>query len=106
MKKRENELEKLISYIGDSVHEVITNDFDEEVDRTSFKTMRDYAPYGNTEVEVCQYVCEEDMEEFRENYEKDTSVDYIIEKLKEDKDFRDCVTELIKYIAWNREMEV
>ena len=102
----ENELEKIIDYIGDSANDVVTDIFNEQAKNTSFRTERDYAPYGDTEVEVCRYTNEEDEERFREEMEKDMDVDYIIDKLKDDKHFRESIQDLIKYVVWNTDLEV
>ena len=106
MTKQENKIENLIDYVGDSAYDLICGEFDEQVKDHSFETQRDYAPYGDTEVEVCQYITDEDDEEFREETEKELDVDTIIEKLKEDKHFREAVSDMIKYVVWNREVEV
>lgn len=106
MTKQENKIEDLIDYVGDNAYDLICGEFDEWADQQTFKTQRDYAPYGDTEVEVCEYVDEEDDEKFRENLEKEMDVDTIIDKLKEDKNFRDAVSDMIKYVVWNREVEV
>lgn len=101
-----NKLENMIDYVGDSAHDLICSLFDEQAKNTSFRTERDYAPYGDTEVEVCCYTNEDDDERFREEMEKDMTVDYIIDKLKEDKDFRESIQDMIKEVVWNRELEV
>ena len=101
-----NKLENIIDYVGDSAYDLICDTFDEQVKNTSFRTERDYAPYGDTEVEVCRYVTDEDDERFREEMEKDMTVDYIIDKLKEDKHFRESIQDMINEVVWNRELEV
>lgn len=106
MTKQENKIETLIDYVGDSAYDLICGEFDEYANNHTFETMRDYAPYGDTEVEVCQYITDEDDEEFREETEKELDVDTIIDKLKEDKHFREAVSDMIKYVVWNREVEV
>lgn len=104
--KPENELENAIDYVGDSAYDLICGEFDEEADRHSFKTIRDYAPYGNTEVEVCQFVDEDDDIEFREDLEKELDVDTVIDKLKQDQHFRESIQDMIHYVIWNREVEI
>ena len=104
--KTENKIENMIDYVGDSAYDFICGEFDEWAKSHSFKTIRDYAPYGDTEVEVCKHIDEDDDEKFRENLEKEMDVDTIIDKLKEDKNFREAVSDMIKYVVWNREVEV
>jgi len=106
MTKQENKIENMIDYVGDSAYDLICGEFDEQVKGHSFKTQRDYAPYGDTEVEVCQYITDEDDEKFRNETEKELDVDTIIDKLKEDKHFRESIQDMIKYVVWNREVEV
>ena len=101
-----NKLENMIDYVGDSAYDLICGEFDEQVKNTSFRTERDYAPYGDTEVEVCRYTNEEDEMEFREEMEKDMDVDYIIDKLKEDKHFRESIQDMINDVVWNRDLDV
>ena len=106
MTKQENKIEDLIDYVGDSAYDLICGEFDEQARCHEFKTMRDYAPYGDTEVEVCQYITDEDDEAFREDAELEMDVDSIIDKLKDDKNFREAVSDMIKYVVWNRDLEV
>ena len=61
---------------------------------------------GDTEVEVCRYHTDEEEEEFREEVEDELDVDTIIDKLKEDKHFRESIQDMIKYVVWNRDVEV
>ena len=104
--KRENKIENMIDYVGDSAYDLICGEFDECVKDHSFKTIRDYAPYGDTEVEVCQFIDEDDEVEFRENLEDYMDVDTVIDKLKQDKHFRDSIQDMIDYVKWNRDIEV
>ena len=102
----ENKIENLIDYVGDSAYDLICGEFDDYANDHTFKTMRDFAPYGDTEVEVCQYHTDEEEEEFREDVEDNLDVDTIINKLKEDQHFREAVSDMIKYVVWNRDVEV
>lgn len=101
-----NKLETHIYDVGDTAYDRVAEIFDEYVKEHSFKTMRDCAPYGDTEVEVCQYATDEEEDEFREEAEKSISVDDVIEALKKDKYFRSSLQELIEYVCWNRGLEV
>lgn len=105
-KPMENKIENLIDYVGDSAYDLICGEFDEYANNHTFETMRDYAPYGDTEVEVCRYATDEEQEEFREEVEDELDVDTIIDKLKQDPHFREAVSDMIKYVVWNREVEV
>ena len=105
-KPMEDKIENLIDYVGDSAYDLICGKFDEQVKDHSFETQRDYAPYGDTEVEVCRYHTDEEEEEFREEVEDELDVDTIIDKLKQDKSFRESIQDMIKYVVWNREVEV
>lgn len=102
----ENKLEDLIDDVGDGVYDTTCEIFDEYVKEHTFKTHRDYAPYGDTEVEVCQYVTDEDQEEFREETEKEITVDDVIDKLKQDPYFRSSIEDMIQYVCWNRDIDV
>lgn len=104
--KRENKIENMIDYVGDSAYDLICGEFDDCANEHSFKTIRDYAPYGDTEVEVCQFIDEDDEIEFRENIEDYLNVDTVIEKLAKDKAFRDSIKDMIDYVKWNRDIEV
>lgn len=99
---KEPTLNQLEEYIGDAVHDCVAHEFDEKVKDTSFKTMSDYAPYGDTEVEVCQYVSDEDEEKFREDCENEFTFEAVMNKLKEDSYFKETVMDLVKHIVWNR----
>lgn len=105
-KPMENKIENLIDYVGDSAYDLICGEFDEYANNHTFETMRDYAPYGDTEVEVCRYHTDEEEEDFRERVWDELDVDTIIEKLKTDKHFREAIFDMVQYVVWNREVEV
>lgn len=106
MTKQENKIENMIDYVGDSAYDLICGEFDDYANEHTFETMRDYAPYGDTEVEVCRYTTDEEQCEFREEAEKEIDVDTIIDKLKQDKHFRESIQDMISYVTWNRDVEV
>ena len=103
---KEFTLQELQEFVGDCASDLIESEFDERCRDKSFKTERVYGPYGDMEVEVAQFVDEDDEVEFREDTEKEFDVDVIIEKLKEDDHFRESIRDLIKKIVWERPLEV
>lgn len=105
-KKIEKKLQEIINYVGDAVHDVVAEKFDERCDDHSFKTEHVYGPYGDTEVEVCQFQDEDDELRFRENTEKELTVEYIINELKENDYFKECLQDMIEYVSWNRQLKL
>lgn len=105
-KKIEKKLQEIINYVGDATHEVVAEKFDERCDDHSFKTEHVYGPYGDTEVEVCQFIDEEDETNFREESSKELTVDYIINELKENDYFRECLQDMIDYVCANRDLKL
>ena len=84
---RENKLEKLISYVGDSVYDVIANEQDDMAsDYFENKRMND-----------------DTLVDFAEWFDGWNGFDSWIDKLKQDKAFKECVMELAQYVAYNRE---
>lgn len=87
---RENKLEKLISYIGDSVYDVIASEQDEMAsDYFEDKHMND-----------------DTLVDFAEWFDGWNGFDAWIDKLKQDKAFKECVMELAEYVAYNREPQL
>jgi hypothetical protein len=101
MKKDTNILQAHIHSVGDTIHDAIAEQFDNAY--KDVKTSAEYAPYGDTHACVGYYIDDDDDERIRENFEQDMSFDKVIEVLKKDPDFKDCVMDMVKYIAWNRE---
>jgi len=87
---RENKLEKLIQYIGDSVYDVIASEFDEQA-----------SSYFEG-----KHITDDGCVDFAEHFEGWNGVDAWIDRLKEDKSFRDAVQELSDYVAYNREPQM
>ena len=106
MNKKEHTIVEHEEFVGEAVSDMVIAIFKDYVDQHSFHTMRDYAPYGDTEVEVCQYISDEEEEEFRENVEKEMTVDSIINELSKDAHFRDAIKDMIKHVVWHKELEV
>lgn len=103
---KEFTLQELQSFVGDAAFDVIAGEFDERCRDKTFKIEHQYEDYGDTSMEVAQYIGDDEEVEFREDTEKELDVDTIIEKLKEDDNFRECVQDLIKKIVWERPLEV
>lgn len=97
----ENKLQLYIKDVGDSIHDAIAEEFDKAYEDVQFKT--EYAPYGDTECTVGQFIDEDSDCRIRENFERDMDYEEVIELLKSNPYFKQNVMELVNYIAWNRE---
>lgn len=106
MAEKEFTLNELESFVGDSVFDFIADKFDKRCREHSFKTEHQYESYGDTEVEVAQFVDEDDETEFREETEKEFDVDSIIKELAEDSYFKESIKDLINHVVWKRNLEV
>ena len=104
--KKEFTVQELQEFVGDAAFDVIAGEFDERCRNSSFKTEHQYESCGDTEVEVAQFVDEDDEVKFREETENEFDVDSVIDKLKEDSNFRECLQDLIKKVVWERPLEV
>ena len=105
-KKKEPTLKDFIEYVGDATHDVVAEKFDERCEDNSFKTEHVYGPYGDTEVEVAQFLDDDSEADFREESSKELTVDYIINELKENDYFRECLQDMINYVVWNRQLKL
>lgn len=100
-----NELQQTIKDVGDAIYDSITYEFDKATREHAFKTEHQYESYGDTEMEVAQFIDEDSETEFREEMENDLNVDEAIEILKADSNFRDCLKELLDKIVWERPLD-
>lgn len=100
-----NELQDKIDDVGCAIYDSIAYEFDKATREHAFKTEHQYESYGDTEVEVAQFVDEDSETEFREEMEKNLNVDEAIEILKADSNFRDCLKELLDKIVWERPLD-
>lgn len=100
------ELQQTIKDIGDAIYDSITYEFDKATREHEFKTEHQYESYGDTEVEVAQFIDEDSELEFREDMEKELDVDAAIKILKEDDNFRDCLKELLNKIVFERPLDI
>ena len=99
--KNTNELENYIYDLGDTIHDALAEKFDCKYSDVQFKT--EYAPYGDTECSVGQYIDEDEDEKIRKNFEDDYNFDEVMKVLKENEYFKSSIIDMVKYIAWNRE---
>jgi len=106
VKKREFTQVELEEFIGEAVSDYIIHKFKEACNDHSFKTEYVTGPYGDTEVEVAQFIDEDDEVKFREDLEKEWDVDSIIQELAEDEHFKESINDMIQHVIWNKELEV
>ena len=106
MTKKEFTLDELESFVGDSAYDVIAHEFDERTNQHSFKTIHQQEDYGDTSMEVAQYIGDDEDTEVREDIEKELDVDTVIEMLKEDSHFRESIQDLINKVVWDRPLNI
>ena len=104
--EKEFTLQELEEFIGDAVHDFVADKFRKRCQEHSFKTEHQYEDYGDTEVEVAQFIDEEDETEFREETEKEFDVDSILEELCQDESFRESIKDMIDHIVWKRPLDI
>lgn len=102
MTKKEFTLDELESFVGDSAHDLIAHEFDEKCGGHTFKTIHQYEDYGDTSIEVAQYIGDDEETKVREDIEKELDVDTVIEMLKKDAHFRESIQDLINKVVWDR----
>lgn len=102
MTEKEFTLNELESFVGDAAHDLIAHEFDERCGDHTFKTIHQYEDYGDTSMEVAQYIGDDEEIEVREDIESQLDVDTVIEMLKEDDYFRDTIKKLIDKVVWDR----
>lgn len=103
---KEFTLNELESFVGDSAFDLIADKFKKRCQEHSFKTEHQYESYGDTEVEVAQFIDEDDETKFREETEQEFDVDSILKELAKDDHFRESIKDLIDYVVWKRPLEV
>lgn len=84
---RENKLEKLISYVGDSVYDLIAS----QVDEQGASYFEDHP------------MNDDSLVDFAEWFDGWNGFDAWMDKLKNDNSFKECIMELAEYVAYNRE---
>lgn len=97
----ENELELNIKDIGDTVYDAIADEFDKEYENV--KSNKEYAPYGDTQVCVGEYIDEDDNTRIREKFKLDYDFDTVMDLLKDNEYFKRAILDMVEYVAWNRE---
>ena len=106
MTKKEFTLNQLEEFVGDCAHDVIAHEFDERVSDHQFKTIHQYEDYGDTSIEVAQYIGDDEEIEVREDIEKDLDIDTVIEMLRNDAHFRESIQDLIEKVVWERPLNI
>ena len=99
---KEFTLRELQEFVGDSAFDLIAHEFDERCGDHTFKTIHQYEDYGDTSVEVAQYIGDDEEIEVREEIESKLDVDTVIDMLKEDAHFRESIQDLINKVVWDR----
>lgn len=103
---KEFTLNQLEEFVGDCAHDVIAHEFDERTHKHQFKTIHQYEDYGDTSIEVAQYIGDDEEVEVREDIEKDLDVDTVIEMLRNDAHFRESIQDLIKKVVYERPLNI
>lgn len=106
MTKKEFTLNELESFVGDAAHDLIAHEFDTRCKDKQFKIIHQYEDYGDTSIEVAQYIGDDEEVEAREDIEKDLDVDTVIDMLKEDNYFRETIQDLINKVVWDRPLDI
>lgn len=97
----ENILQAHIHCVGDAVHDALAEKFDRAYSEAQVKT--EYEAYGDTYVERQRYIDSDEDQKIRERFKEEYDFDEVMKLLKEDKDFKFAVMDMVEHIAWNRE---
>lgn len=103
---KEFTLNQLEEFVGDCAHDVIAHEFDTRVSDHQFKIIHQYEDYGDTSIEVAQYIGDDEEVEVREDIEKDLDVDTVIEMLRNDAHFRESIQDIINKVVWDRPFNI
>ena len=103
---KEFTLQQLEEFVGDTVSDLIESEFDKRCGDHTFKTIHQYEDYGDTSIEVAQYIGDDEEIEVREDIEKELDVDTVIDMLKEDAHFRESIQDLINKVVWDRPLNI
>ena len=90
----------------DAIHDLVANLWAKHCKGYDFSTAEDYEAYGDTYVGTGSYITDESDEKCREDFEGNYDADAVIEELKTDTNFKECLNELIKAWAWEKELDV
>ena len=96
-----NELEINIKDVGDSIFDEIASKFDQAYENV--KSNKEYAPYGDGQAVVGEYVDEDDDNRIREQFEEDMDYETVLELIKNSPYVERAILDLVKYVALNRE---
>lgn len=97
----ENELQLNIQDVGDSIHDAIAEEFDKTYNNVKYND--EYAPYGDTQAVVGNYVDEEDDTRIRKRFEEEMDYEEVLKLIKDNPYVERAIIDLVKYIARNRE---
>lgn len=97
----ENLLQAHIHDVGDAVHDIIAAEFDTAYEDVKYS--KEYAPYGDGQACVGEYIDEDSDCRIRERFEQDMTFDEVMELLKKSKDFKMAIMDMVEYITWKRE---
>ena len=90
----------------DAIHDLVQYLWGKHCQSYEFDAMEDYAPYGDTYVGTGSYITDESDQDCREAFEGKYDADALIEELKTDQNFKECLNELIKAWAYEKELDV
>ena len=101
-----NEVKELLEDVKCVITETLDDEWATAVGQWDFKTMSDYAPYGDTFVGTGRYITDEDDTKFREEFISENVPDELIQKLILNPDFKDVLKKLVREYAYNKELVV
>jgi hypothetical protein len=106
MTEKQVTVKEALQWTADSIHETLDGLWTKHCQSYDFDCDEDYAPYGDTYVSTGSYITDESDEKCREYFENNYDANAIIDELKTDTNFKECLNELVKAWAWQKELEV
>lgn len=106
MTDKKVDVKEALEWVMDSIHDTMKDLWFKHCQSYDFDTAEETEAYGDTYVSSGSYITDESDERCRECFEGNYDADAIIDELKTDPNFKECLNELVKAWAWEKELEV
>lgn len=99
------EYEELLEDAKYCIRETLEDEWFLACQRHEFDYTEDHEAYGDTYVSTGSYITEKSEEDFRQRFEDDNDPNELIDKLKLNPTFCECLKSLVKEFVKNAEIE-
>ena len=101
-----SEKQELLEDLKCIVTEILDDEWSIAKDNFNFETNEEYEAYGDTYVSSGSYITDESDTKFRESFKQNHDVEQMLSLFKTSPDFCECIKNLVKEYANEKELEV